>query len=86
MAGKIRKKGQSSFIGSTIVGIKQKDKNVYSKRQGKNVNVVENTGSVQLSNGNFLTLKISKSSDEKYKATGVAYWVECAEFSSGGGR
>lgn len=73
---------KAAFVGSTVVGVKEIKKTVYSKRQGKNVEVTEYRGSFEGSNGNGFSIKISKSSKDALSGKGVGYWAEIAEFTN----
>lgn len=85
MARQIKGYSANSFVGSTIVAIKKREKDVYSKRQAKMVHITEYKGSFTDSTGRDFSLRVSRSSDAKFKETGIAYWIEVSEFNKNGG-
>lgn len=61
--------GKYNFVGSKLVGLKSKVKNVFSKQKNKNVNITEISGSIELragesvhlTEGDIIVVKLSDS-------------------------
>ena len=84
MALKLKtKKNSAEFIGSGVVAIKSEKKKVYSKRQNKQVEVTERTGTM-VHNGQFFKFTLSPSSDATLKDKGIGFWLEVAVFENNG--